>query len=231
MATVPFVFHAIYHQWDIKTFLLRMIKVGMVLLGATVTGLIVLGIEIFGADGSLSEAYQYLYYRFTSHTGGDYEYFKDVVPRNIHIMEVLPKYLVMPAFDMQFSNIGIHILYWHLIVLFAVFTLIFVLKHRVQHNNWQLPRKGLALIVSTWYSILAPISWYVTFRAHSFIHTHVNTMGWQMPFTLFGFALCGFVVTDFFKGWQKAPINVPASPSSQTDSFLQTDTYNPHPRA
>jgi hypothetical protein len=217
MATVPFVFHALYYQWNIKTFLLRMVKVGMVLLGATASGLIILGIEIFGADGSFSESYQYLYYRFTSHTGGDYEYFKDVAPRNIHIMEVLPKYLMMPAVDMQVSAFRIHILYWHLIVTFAIFTLIFILKYRIQHNDWNLPRNALALIVSTWYSILAPISWYVTFRAHSFIHTHVNTMGWQMPFTLFGFALCGFVITDLFKGWQKVTKNVQPWLSSQTD--------------
>lgn len=231
MATVPFVFHAVYYQWDVKIFILRMIKVGIVLLAAAVTGLLVLGAEIFAADNSFTEAYQYLYYRFTSHTGGDYEYFKDVAPRNIHIMEVLPKYLMMPAIDMQFSALRIHILYWHLIVVFAIFTVLFVLKQRVQNKNRQLPHLALALIVSTWYSILAPISWYVTFRAHSFIHTHVNTMGWQMPFTLLGFALCGFVITDLFKGWQKAPIGVQPSPSSHTYSPLQSDTYSPRLRA
>ena len=217
MTTVPFVFHALRDQWDLKTFLVRMIKVGIVLLGAIITGLIVLGAEIFAADDSFSEAYQYLYYRFTSHTGGDYEYFKDVAPRNIHIMEALPKYLMMPAIDMQLFTFRIHILYWHLILVFAIFTLIFILKYRIQNNGWQLPWNGLALITSTWYSILAPISWYVTFRAHSFIHTHVNTMGWQMPFTLFGFALCGFVIADLFKGWQKESMGVQPSLSSQSD--------------
>ncbi|MGE5641501.1 MAG: hypothetical protein ACM3Y8_00690, partial [Byssovorax cruenta] len=214
MATVPFIFYAIYQQWDLKTFLVRTVNVGLVLLAATVTGLIVLGVQIITSAESVSYAYTYLLNRFTSHTGGDYEYFDQALPvRKIGVMEVLPKYLLMPAIDLP--QFGIHVLYWQLIVVFAVFTLIFILKYRLQRNHLQMPRKSIALLVSAWYSILAPISWYVTFRPHSFIHTHVNTMGWQMPFTLLGFALCGFVITDLFTG--RVLVTSSPSPASQTD--------------
>jgi len=216
MATVPFIFHAVYHQWDIKTFLVRMVNVGIVLLAGTVTGLILLGLQIMANEGSASNAYMYLLNRFTSHTGGDYEYFDQALPvRKIGIMEVLPKYLWMPAIDLP--QFGIHILYWQLIIVFAVFTLIFILKYRMQRNYLQMPLKSIALLASTWYSILAPISWYVTFRPHSFIHTHVNTMGWQMPFTLLGFALCGHVISDFFINRQRVLITLPPVSASQTD--------------
>ncbi len=233
MATVPFVFHAIYYHWDIKSFIVRLLNAGIVLLAGTVTGLIILGLQIVASEGSVSNAYTYILNRFTSHVGGNYEYFThQVLPvRKISIMEVLPKYLLMPAIDLHFPTFPVHILYWHLIVVFAVFTLVFMLKHRIQHNHLQLEPKALALIASTWYSILAPISWFAIFRSHSFIHTHVNTMGWQMPFTLLGFALCGFVISDLFTGWQNVPVSVPPSPSSQTDSLLQSDTYSPRPRA
>ena len=216
MATVPFIFHAIYYQWEFKTFLARMVNVGLVLLAGTVTGLIILGLQIIVNEGSALNAYTYLLNRFTSHTGGNYEYFDQNLPvRKIHVLEVLPKYLLMPAIDLP--KLGIHILYWHLIVLFAVFTLIYILKHRRQGDHLQLPRRGLALLVSTWYSILAPISWYVTFKPHAFIHTHVNTMGWQMPFTLLGFALCGYVISDFFISRQQVLVTLPPAPASQTD--------------
>jgi hypothetical protein len=216
MATVPFVFYAIYQHWDIKTFLERTVKAGIALLAATITGLLVLGAQIIAEAGSISFAYTYLVNRFTSHTGGDYEYFDQSVPvRKIGVMEVLPKYLLMPAIDIP--RFGIQIRYWHLIVVFAAFTLILLLRYRIQADHLQLPRKAIALLAATWYSILAPISWYVTFRPHSFIHTHVNTMGWQMPFTLLGFALCGFVITDLFTSEQRIAVSVPPVPSSQTD--------------
>jgi hypothetical protein len=216
MATVPFLFYAMYQRWELKTFLVRMVNVGLVLLAATVTGLAVLGVQIIAEAGSLSYAYTYIVERFTSHTGGNYEYFDPAAPiRKIHVMEVLPKYLLMPAVDLP--RFGIHILYWHLIVLFLLFTLIYILKHRIQGDLWQLPRKSLAMMTATWYSILAPISWYVIFRPHSFIHTHVNTMGWQMPFTLLGFAFCGFVITDLFASRKSVPISAPPVPSSHSD--------------
>ena len=52
-------------------------------------------------------------------------------------------------------------------------------------------RRSIALILSTWFSILAPLSWFVIFKAHSYVHTHMNFIVWQMPFTFFGFAVCG----------------------------------------
>jgi hypothetical protein len=37
---------------------------------------------------------------------------------------------------------------------------------------------------------LAPLTWTMIFRDHSFIHTHMNAIVWQMPFTFFGLTLC-----------------------------------------
>jgi hypothetical protein len=229
MSTVPFVFYAIHDHWDLSTFFSRMIKAGVVMLAATITALIILAVQILASEKSFSSAYTYLLNRFTSHTGGDYEYFNDAVPRKIHVMEVIPKYLVMPAIDVHVYGFQIQVLYWHLILLFGFFTFVFFLNYRIHSNHVPPSRKALALVISTWYSILAPISWYVTFKPHSFIHTHVNTMGWQMPFTLLGFALCGFVITDLFTSRQI--VSEQPSPASQTDSPLQNDTYTPRPRA
>jgi hypothetical protein len=59
--------------------------------------------------------------------------------------------------------------------------------------------KITALIGATWFAILAPLSWFVIFKAHSYIHTHMNAITWHMPFTLFGFALTGFVISNIMK--------------------------------
>lgn len=205
MATVPFVFHAIRDHWDIRTFVVRMVKLGITLVAATLTGLMVLSLQLAYNEGSLIKPFEYILNRFTSHLGGNYEYFSTVEVRRVGISEVLPKYLLMPAIDVQLRSISVQILYWHLLVLFALFTALFIFMHRTKNNRIEFPRKSLALLVATWYSLLAPLSWYVLFRPHSFIHTHVNTMGWQMPFTLLGFALCGFVIRELFSGIRREP--------------------------
>lgn len=214
MATVPFIFFGIYHNWDLKTFSVRLLKAGLSLCAASLTGLVILSAQIIASEGTFRSAYDYILNRVGSHAAGNYEYFTNeaVEVRSIHVLEVLPKYLVMPAVDLQHTGYPIRILYWQLIVLFFLFTLVYLLRHR-----WTgIPPKGLALLVTTWYSILAPLSWYVLFRPHSFIHTHVNTMGWQMPFTLMGFTLCGYILTDFFTGGQRALVRIPPSTSSQS---------------
>ena len=88
--------------------------------------------------------------------------------------------------------------YYYLIVLFiAMSVLLFfrsnkkMVKERSQHY--------IALIWTTWFSILAPLSWFVIFKAHSYIHTHMSFLLWQMPFTFFGFAVFGSAVKEWTK--------------------------------
>ena len=51
---------------------------------------------------------------------------------------------------------------------------------------------------ATWFSFLAPLSWFVIFKAHSHCHTHMNFLVWQMPFTILGVALCGVASRGLF---------------------------------
>lgn len=197
MATVPFVYHAIAHRWDLKTFLLRFLKASLALVAGTLTGMLILLMQINAGEAGTGSAFEYILNRFTSHLGGNYDYFYETGgDRPIGVFEVLPKYLLMPAIDLRVQGGTIQILYWHLLLVFAFFTLVFLLLHRDKSGRLEFSSRSLALLVTTWYSLLAPLSWYILFRPHAFIHTHVNTMGWQMPFTLLGFALCGYVITE-----------------------------------
>ena len=218
MATVPYVFYGMYNHWDRKTFFTRMFKIGVVLLTAAFTGLIILSIQIIANEGNIISAFSYVLDRFGHHAEGSSEFFFNpgVEVRKITTVEVIQKYLVMPAVNVRFQTATVQILYWHLISVFALFTIIYFLRHRIR-GDAELPHKAMGLIAATWYSILAPLSWYVLFKPHSYIHTHVNTMGWQMPFTLLGFALCGFVIADFFPSTQKAPLSAQPLPESHTD--------------
>ena len=59
------------------------------------------------------------------------------------------------------------------------------------------------LVLATWFSILAPFSWYIIFKAHSFIHMHMNFIVWQMPFAW-----------SSWEGWQVAAIPHPTRTAS-----------------
>lgn len=82
--------------------------------------------------------------------------------------------------------------YLYLIFLFMVFSAyLYIFKGKLSPPA---DRKRLALLLATWFSIAAPLSWYIVFKAHSFAHQHLNSVLWQMPFTFFGFAVLGAAV-------------------------------------
>lgn len=57
-------------------------------------------------------------------------------------------------------------------------------------------RRTVALTVTVWFSLLAPLSWHLIFKSHSGDHYHINYVLWHMPYLFFGAALCGRFAGD-----------------------------------
>lgn len=196
MATVPFVYFAVRDKWEWKILVRRATVLGMTLALATISGLGVLILQIAAADGSLKSGLYYVTDTFNRRAAGNPDEYRGEYAESLRAshMEVLGKYLNTEA--LSFGNVNVS--YWHLIVVFAVFTLLYLYWYRARlHANSS--TAGVALVVATWFSILAPLSWYVIFKATSYIHTFLFPMAWQMPFVLLGLALCGFVIQDLFR--------------------------------
>lgn len=51
-----------------------------------------------------------------------------------------------------------------------------------------------------WVSITAPLSWFIIFKGHSYLHTHMNPIVWYMPFMLLGFVLTGSTCRYILQG-------------------------------
>ncbi len=200
MTTVPLVFYAIYNRWDLKTFASRIIKVGVVSLIATLVGLTILSVQIALNDGNFSSAYEYISQTLDRRaTGNPEDYTAEYADSmSVSVLVVIKQYLIARSFTVNFVKSSFSVAYGQIFLVFSLFTGIIIAKYRLKlfsitHN------KELAIIVTTWYSILAPLSWYTIFKPTSYIHTFIFPMAWQMPFTLLGFALCGYVITDLFR--------------------------------
>ncbi len=196
MATVPFVYFAIRDKWKLKPFLQRATMLGISLTLATMAGLGTLILQITVADRSLKSGIYYVRDTFIRRAAGNPDEFRGQYAESLKVshLEVIGKYLNSQAFSVGHTSI----VYWQLIAVFAVFTLVYLYKRKTTlHKGFS--TTGMALIITTWYSILAPLSWYIIFKPTSYIHTFLFPMAWQMPFTLLGFALCGFVIQDLFR--------------------------------
>lgn len=82
-----------------------------------------------------------------------------------------------------------------LVLLFLIFSCLGLISANYSPSMEKHRNKVTALIVATWVALLAPLSWYVLAKVHSSVHTHINHVLWHLPFTIFGFALVGFVTS------------------------------------
>ena len=202
MNTVPFVFLAIYEKWKWKVFLARFSIVSTALLAATAVGLATLALQIAINDQSPKSAYRYIEQTIDRRALGSPEEQSNTVvaeSMNVSAIAVIQNYLEINAFTTKTSPRFWQVSYKHLIILFGLFSFLHIGKYGIWSRS-KIPQHGVALIISTWYSIAAPLSWYIIFKPTSYIHTFLFPMAWQMPFTLLGFALCGYVISDLIKG-------------------------------
>ncbi|HIE30409.1 TPA: hypothetical protein EYP66_24375 [Candidatus Poribacteria bacterium] len=205
MMLTPYIYYSIIERWQLK---LVVKKVSIIVTTAIVTVLsstIILAYQISAVTGSFKKGLHHIFiYSVGKRTHGDATNYPQVYADSLNAgtLEVIDKYLKGIIFDFNnffntsygFSRIN----YLTVIVLFAVFScLIYLSKHYPEKVPFrkicQNRRKLSALAVSTWFSFLAPLSWFVIFKGHSYIHTHMNYITWHMPFTLLGFALFGLI--------------------------------------
>jgi hypothetical protein len=202
MTTVPFIYFAIEARWGWKRLVERLFKAGVVMMTAILAGAVILSSQIAANDANLRSPLEYIVNtlgRRSALNVGKYSHAKAYQDsKQVSAAEVVSIYLKINAFNTQTPPAWWQVPYWKLIIIFGVFTALFLAKYKLWKRS-KFPAKGLALTISTWYSILAPLSWYILFKPTAYIHTFLFPMAWQMPFALLGFALCGYVITDWFK--------------------------------
>lgn len=206
MMTVPFVYYTVKNAWGWKVFVRGLIYMGISLAGSVLTGLIILGIQIRMAEGSFALALRHIVFSFSKRTYGLSALYNEA-PKPFwaevqSVLDVIWMYLNGYAFNFstRFSASTTFIRdivdgrYLYIFILFALSAVLFFVKNlgTTKIDDY---RKGLALIIATGYSAVAPISWAIIFRDHAASHTQLDLIIWQMPLTLFGFALVGLIIS------------------------------------
>ena len=210
MMMVPFVYYVILDKWSRHQCLKGTFAAGLGSGAAIFFSLIMLCFQIGAAKSGFMDGVEHVIWSFGKRTYGETQDYPAVYAASLEAgtIGVVITYINGIFFDLNnylpdtnsfVSNFLLKVRYGYLIVLFMVMSVLLFLRSdekmmadRRQHY--------IALIWTTWFSILAPLSWYVIFKAHSYIHTHMSFLLWQMPFTFFGFAVFGCAVIALVKG-------------------------------
>ena len=213
MMITPCIYYAILDKWNphqcLKWTLAAVSGSGV----AIFLGLTLLCFQIGAAKDGFMDGVEHVVYSFGKRTYGNAENFPAVYAASLEAStrEVVITYVNGIFFDLNnylshtnafVSNFLLKIRYAHLIVLFMVMSPLLFLRSN-EKTMAERRQHYIALIWTTWFSILAPLSWYVIFKAHSFIHTHMSFVLWQMPFTFFGFAVFGSALIASLKSERK----------------------------
>jgi len=198
MSVTPWIFYAIYNRWEWKKFL----KTGSIASSGVVTAVVSvivwMAIQLSFVKGSLGEGFQYIVSSFGRRTYGsvgdfDSSYHESL---NSNLWDVIVTYWNGNAFDLsQWSNHPLwqsfcRITFGNCVIFFLLVS-IMVISSKTILQFPAFRRQQLALTTTLWVSLLAPLSWFVIFKGHSYIHPHMNHIVWHMPFMLLGAVLTG----------------------------------------
>ena len=212
MMVVPFVYYSIVNGLSLRSFLTGLFTAAFSSCLAILLSFLILSFQIASVEGNFLDGINHIVFSFVKRTIADPSLSHEQLRTDLEFntTQVVVTYLKGVFFDANnylscstpfISEYLLKVRYLYLILLFMIMSgILYSLRKR--HLDDRVERIHLALIIATWFSILAPLSWFVIFKEHSYIHTHMNSILWQMPFVFFGFAVCGLVVK-----WLLRPIS------------------------
>jgi hypothetical protein len=201
MAASPLIFYSIRDKWGRGHFTRRFLLVVLASLTAILASLLVLSIQVMVASGSFMQGVDYILETVNRRTLSNDPTLPSVYAeaKNASTWSILKIYLSETYF------FDVHVPYYVIMIVFAVVSIAQLVIEKIRSSTIIWASSGPALIAVTWFSLLGPLSWYVIFKSVAYFHTHMNYLPWHMPFTLFGFGLCGVFIRSVFGLFTNTP--------------------------
>jgi len=207
MMMVPFVYYSVRDKFSLGKFLKGFLTAMFSSCIAILISLVILCIQIAAAEGSFMLGVHNIEFSLQKRTHADSKNFPSTYAASLEAgtAQVVVNYFRGIFFNpnntflskTSLSSYLFPIRYSYLIFMFYIMS-VFLWYRRNRYFSEKEKQRSFALVIATWFSFLAPLSWFIIFKAHSFVHPHMNYLVWQMPFTLFGFAVFGLAVKSAF---------------------------------
>lgn len=194
MLASALVFYGVLDRWSRDEFIKRFIAVVIAALTAILVSLIILSFQIMYTTGGFQGGVDYISEAINRRLFSNDPNLPSLYEKasQASLWSILKIYLEESYFN------KFRIPYFAIIIFFAIVSAIYLVSNKIKPGDPNQTSKGLALIVTTWFSLLSPLGWYIIFKSVAYFHTHMNYLPWHMPFTLFGFGMCGFVIETLF---------------------------------
>ena len=178
----PIVYFSIKNQWGYFKTIKRILLTGICGFLGFLTALVAHMVQLWFTTQSFLESFGIIFRRAVIRTHGDaYDsnniYYEDSLSSSLFtVYKIYLKGMLGETTIMM--------------IIFIVATIISYTRLKVMKKNFNNLK---ALTITLWFSFLAPMSWYTLAKGHSFDHTSLNHVLWNLPFNIFGFTLVGLV--------------------------------------
>lgn len=199
MSVTPWIFYGLVYKWNLKSFLKRFLAASAGAMTAVVITIFWLAAQLSFVKGSLGEGFKYILYSLNRRTyaAGNENmdpFYQESLDSSL--WGVLTTYWNGNAFDLAHWFDNGFMQYMSKISFGFCVTVFLVISFMVFTSESIKPfaafrRQQIALTIMLWVSFLAPLSWFVIFKGHSYVHPHMNHIIWHMPFMLLGAVLTG----------------------------------------
>jgi hypothetical protein len=201
MTTIPLFYYSIKNRWGFRKFIYRAIAVGGGVALSMIVSLILLSFQFVLAGKTFSDGLYHIYSSFLKRTHEAGAYTDGLIVESVRepVYNVVAYYILNPpVLDFYHMGIDFQIKIKSFLLIFLAVTLIWLCYIRRLRINGD-SGKINALTVTLWISILAPLSWFVIFKGHSYVHKVHDPIVWFMPFMFYGIGLLGVTTEKFIR--------------------------------
>jgi hypothetical protein len=204
MMMVPLFFFMVRNKWPFELFLKRFMFYSLTALLGVLFNLAILSAQIAIYDGSAKAGIDHIVKSWHKRTGGEPSAFEfdPLVQKSLRIKSSLvlntqfkkAAYRIGPDNQAQEDgHRGLIIKYSHLLAIFglAILLLLLLIKAVPCVKEKQVI---LAMVTMTLVSVLAPFSWFIIFKGHTYIHYNLDNLVWYFPFVILGAATVGLLL-------------------------------------
>ncbi len=179
-AFVPVVYYGVKEKQSLRMFITDGVKYSLAMLAGVLAQMLILITQIRFLEGQFSDGVNHILTSFVRRS--------EVAPTDsqMSLFELIKAYLANDAFALGFLPNNIPA-YFGVLIIIAILALILIYKKK---KDLMKP-----LIITTAFSILAPLSWLVIFKQHSIEHMHMDYIIWYIPFLLYVFCTVGVAVS------------------------------------
>lgn len=196
MIFCPIIYYSYLERKKLTEFIAFCFKSGLCALAGVLTSMLILIVQIKDVLGSFEAGAMFIIESYTKRSSQEVFLSDHGIVTTPTLGATLMNYLNGNAFELGFLPENFPaISYWVLLALIVIASCVLFATTRNFAEN--IKRSDVALILTTAFSVLCPLSWYIIFKQHAAEHPHLDYIVWYMPFLLFGFVLVGRAISVF----------------------------------